>query len=148
MRSKVPDHERAKGAYDRNDWVSEFRQTSLSLESVPLRHVTRYTTTHDPVTKEPSMPQTEVPIERRFHGSVNLVILHLRRVAQSNDIDAGLAAARQLHMFDADNEAFVRRMLALDEALQAGGELSEPITPALADELQACALRLNAADPA
>ena len=23
------------------------------------------------------MPQTEVPIERRFHGSVNLVILHL-----------------------------------------------------------------------
>ena len=85
------------------------------------------------------MPQTEVPIERRFHGSVNLVILHLRRVAQSNDIDAGLAA---------DNEAFVRRMLALDEALQAGDELSEPITPALADELQACALRLNAADPA
>ena len=136
MRSKVPDHERAKGAYDRNDWVSEFRQTSLSLESVPLRHVTRYTTIHDPVTKEPSMPQTEVPIERRFHGSVNLVILHLRRVAQSNDIDAGLAAA------------FVRRMLALDEALQAGNELSEPITPALADELQACALRLNAADPA
>ena len=94
------------------------------------------------------MPQTEVPIERRFHGSVNLVILHLRRVAQSNDIDAGLAAARQLHMFDADNETFVRRMLALDEALQAGDELSEPITPALADELQACALRLNAADPA
>ena len=98
MRSKVPDHERAKGAYDRNDWVSEFRRTSLSLESVPLRHVTRYTTTHDPVTKEPSMPQTEVPIERRFHGSVNLVILHLRRVAQSNDIDTGLAAARQLHL--------------------------------------------------
>lgn len=61
------------------------------------------------------MPQTEVPIERRFHGSVNLVILHLRRVAQSNDIDAGLAAARRLRMFDADNEAFVRRMLALDE---------------------------------
>ena len=51
-------------------------------------------------------------------------------------------------MFDADNEAFVRRMLALDEALQSGGELPEPITPALADELQACALRLNAADPA
>lgn len=67
------------------------------------------------------MPQTEVPIERRFHGSVNLVILHLRRVAQSNDIDAGLAAARRLRMFDADNEAFVRRMLALDEALQSGG---------------------------
>lgn len=94
------------------------------------------------------MPQNEVPVERRFHGSVVLVILHLRRVAQSNDIDAGLAAARRLCMFDADNEAFVRRMLALDEALQAGKPLDEPITAALADELQACALRLNAADPA
>ncbi len=92
--------------------------------------------------------QREVPIERRFHGSVNLVILHLRRVAQSNDINAGLAAARKLRMFSEDNEAFVRRMLALDEALQTGGELSEPITSALADELQACALRLNSADPA
>lgn len=94
------------------------------------------------------MPQTEVTIERRFHGSVNLVILHLRRAAQSNDIDAGLEAARRLRMFDAENEAFVRRMLALDAALQAGDELPEPITPALADELQACALRLNSADPA
>ena len=94
------------------------------------------------------MPQNEVPVERRFHGSVVLVILHLRRVAQSNDIDAGLAAARRPCMFDADNEAFVRRMLALDEALQAGKPLDEPITAALADELQACALRLNAADPA
>ena len=94
------------------------------------------------------MPQTEVPIERRFHGSVNLVILHLRRVAQSNNIDAGLEAARRLRMFDAKNEAFVRRMLALDAAQQAGDELAEPITSALADELQACALRLNSADPA
>ena len=105
------------------------------------------------------MPQTEVPIERRFHGSVNLVILHLRRVAQSNDIDAGLAAARRLRMFDADNEAFVRRMLALDEALQSGRELLErqvellrlfgaEVADGAVDELQACALRLNAADPA
>lgn len=94
------------------------------------------------------MSQVEVPIERRFHGSVNLVILHLRRVAQSNDIDTGLAAARRLRMFDADNEAFVRRMLALDDALQSGEELPEPVTPALVTELQACALRLNVADPA
>ncbi len=90
----------------------------------------------------------EVPIERRFHGSVNLVILHLRRVAHSNDIDEGLAAAKRLRMFKDENEAFVRRMLALDAQLQAGDELSEPITAELADELQACALRLNSADPA
>jgi hypothetical protein len=96
------------------------------------------------------MPQhtNEVPVEKRFHGSVNLVILHLRRVAHSNDIDEGLAAARHLRMFDEQNEAFVRRMLALDAQLQAGDILSEPITLDLANELQACALRLNSADPA
>ena len=89
-----------------------------------------------------------VPIERRFHGSVNLVILHLRRVAKSNVIDEGLAAARDLRMFTAENEAFVRRMLALDAQLEAHEKPSEPITAALVEELQACALRLNAADPA
>lgn len=90
----------------------------------------------------------EVPVERRFHGSVNLVILHLRRVAHSNEIDAGLSAARDFRMFNDENEAFVRRMLALDAKLQAGEELDEPITDELVKELQACALRLNSADPA
>ena len=89
-----------------------------------------------------------VPVERRFHGSVNLVILHLRRVAQSNDIDEGLRAARLFKMFNEENEAFVRRMFALDAKLQEKEDLPEPITEALVKELQACALRLNSADPA
>lgn len=96
------------------------------------------------------MPQhtNEVSVEKRFHGSVNLVILHLRRVAHSNDIDAGLAAARRLRMFNEENEAFVRRMFVVDAQLQAGEVPCEPITIDLANELQACALRLNSADPA
>ena len=51
-------------------------------------------------------------------------------------------------MFDAENEAFVRRCFALDAELEAGEELTEPLTMELVDELQACAIRLNSADPA
>ena len=37
---------------------------------------------------------------------------------------------------------------ALDAQLEAGEELAEPLTMELVDELQACAIRLNSADPA
>ncbi len=90
----------------------------------------------------------DVPLERRFHGSINLTILHLRRVALSNDIDEGLAAAKARKMINDDNEAFIRRMFDLDAQLQAGEELSEPITEEFVKELQACCLRLNMGDSA
>lgn len=87
-------------------------------------------------------------LERRFRGSVRLVTLHLWRVAKSTDIEEGFAAARKLGMFDAGNEAFVRRCFTLDAQLEAGQPPAEPITLVLVDELQCCAIRLNAADPA
>lgn len=90
----------------------------------------------------------DVPIERRFRGSVRLVTLHLWRVAKSTDIEAGFTAARARGMFDAENEAFVRRCLALDAQLEAGEAPSVPLTAELVDELQLCAIRLNTADPA
>lgn len=89
----------------------------------------------------------EVTIEQRFHGTVALAILHLRRVAHSNDLEAGFAAARELRMIDSDNESFIRRCLELDDEIQGGGEAGQ-VTPELIDELQACVLRLNSADPA
>lgn len=91
------------------------------------------------------MPET--PVEQRFHGTVALAILHLRRVAHSNDIDAGLAAARELRMIGPDHEAFIRRCLELDAAL-GNGAASGQVTPELIAELQSCILRLNSADPA
>lgn len=90
----------------------------------------------------------EVPVEKRFRGSVRLVTLLLWRVAKSTDLEDGFAAARELRMLDAGNEAFVRRCLAIDAQLERGEEPPEPITAELVGELQACALRLNSADPA
>lgn len=77
-----------------------------------------------------------------------LTVLHLRRLVKSNDIDAGFEAGKAMHMIGPEQEAFMRECLALDEALQAGEPLSQPITIELINELQACVLRINSADPA
>ena len=89
-----------------------------------------------------------VSIGQQFHGTVALAILHLRRVAHSNDIDAGFAAARELKMISPEHERFIRSCLALDKGLQAGEVADDAVTPELVRELQACILRLNSADPA
>lgn len=91
---------------------------------------------------------SEVTLEQRFHGTVVLTILHLRRLAQSNDVDEGFAAGRALKMIGPQHESFMRRCLALDEQLQAGEDAAESVTPELIQELQACVLRINSADPA
>ena len=90
----------------------------------------------------------EVTVEQRFHGTVALTILHLRRLAKSNDIDAGFAAAHDLKMIGPEHEAFMRNCLAIDEAMQAGEQPPEPVTVDTVDQLQACVLRINSADPA
>lgn len=90
----------------------------------------------------------EVPVERRFKGSVRLVTLHLWRIVKSTDLEEGFAAARRMGMFSAENEAFVRRCFALNDQMEAGQEPSEPITAEMVHELQMCAIRLNSADPA
>ena len=90
----------------------------------------------------------KVTVEQQFHGTVVLTILHLRRLAKSNDTEAGFAAARDLHMIEPEHEAFMRSCLELDEQLQAGEQPSKPITPELSKELQTCVLRINSADPA
>ena len=90
----------------------------------------------------------EVSIEQRFHGTVALAVLHLRRLAHSNDVDAGFAAAHDLKMISPDHERFIRDCFELDARLQVGEAPDEPVTQALIDELQACVLRLNSADPA
>lgn len=89
-----------------------------------------------------------VPIERQFLGTTRLVTLHLWRVAHSTDIDEGFAAARALGMISEDHERFMRTCLAMGADLEAGRSPSEPVTVAMVKELQQCAIRLNAADPA
>lgn len=90
----------------------------------------------------------EVSLEYQFHGTVVLVILHLRRVAHSNDLEAGFAAARELKMITSEHEQFIRSCFALDDQLQAGEQPDTLVTRDMIQELQACALRLNSADPA
>ena len=89
-----------------------------------------------------------VSLEYQFHGTVVLVILHLRRVAHSNDLEDGFEAARELRMIMPEHEQFIRSCLVLDEQLQAGEKPAKPVTRELIQELQACALYLNSADPA
>ena len=89
-----------------------------------------------------------ITAKQQFHGTVALAILHLRRLAKSNDVDKGFAAARDLRMINPQHEAFMRDCLALDEQLQNGIEPATPITVDLSKELQECVLRINSADPA
>lgn len=90
----------------------------------------------------------EVPVDRKFRGSVRLATLHLWRVAKSTDLELCFKEARALRMISAEHEAFIRRCFALDAQLEAGEEPDEPITEELVHELQMCVLRLNSADPA
>ena len=91
----------------------------------------------------------EVTIEQRFHGTCNLVILHLRRAAKSNDLEKGFSTARSMGMLKPPQEQFVRECLELDEALQSGSAPSDAtVDEELIKQLQACALSLNTADPA
>lgn len=88
----------------------------------------------------------EPTIERRFHGSVILVVLQLRRAARSTT-EAGFEAAKKMLMITEEQEAFIRKCMTLDEQLQAGQETDEPITIELVNELQKCARRLSSSDP-
>ncbi len=90
----------------------------------------------------------EVPIERRFRGSVRLVTLHLWRVGASTDLDACFRAARKYGMIDHAQEEFIRACLMANACLEAGEEPGMLITPDIVAELQADAIRLNSADPA
>lgn len=90
----------------------------------------------------------DVPVEKRFRGSVRLVTLPLWRVAKSTDLEDGFAEAQALGMLKPSNVAFIRRCLELDGQLERGEAPTEAVSDALVDELQACALRLNTADPA
>lgn len=101
---------------------------------------------------------SKVPIDRQFLGTVRLVTLHLWRVAHSTDIDEGFAAARKLGMISEENERFMRACLEMGRELEdengsnsrpgAADRADTPITPGMVRELQQCAIRLNAADPA
>ena len=95
-----------------------------------------------------SVDRHGTPLERRFHGAMMLVVLHLRRVAKTGDLDVCFAQARELAMIDADDEAFIKRCLAVDERFSAGESVMDDIDEETPHRLQACALKLNSADPA
>lgn len=90
---------------------------------------------------------------RRFKGAVQLVTLHLWRVGKTTDIDLCILAARDLGMISADDEAFIRDCISLNERIASSKEdLAEDVGDRIDDDLihevQMCAIRLNSADPA
>lgn len=91
---------------------------------------------------------TEVPIDKRFRGSVRLMTLLLWRLAKSTDLDEDFRAALDMGMIQPHHEAFMRKCLTLDKQLEAGEELSEPLTLEMVEELQLCIMKINSADPA
>lgn len=90
----------------------------------------------------------EVPVEKRFRGSVRLVTLLLWRIGESTDVEKGFAEARGKGMLSEGHERFLRECFEVDARIERGEEPGCDITLDLVDELQACALRLNSADPA
>ena len=88
------------------------------------------------------------PLGAQFHGTVALATLHLRRLAKSNDVDAGLAVARELGMIDAEKERFMRECFELDEKLKAGVVTPDELSYDTANQLQRCIFSINSADPA
>ncbi len=88
------------------------------------------------------------PVERQFHGALTLVILHMRRIAHSNELEDGFAMAAELKMFEPENERFVRQCLVLDERFKAKESIAGEVSEETVKELRRCAIRLNSADPA
>ncbi|MBR5260476.1 MAG: hypothetical protein IKV48_08450 [Eggerthellaceae bacterium] len=90
----------------------------------------------------------EVPIDKRFRGSVRLVTLLLWRIGESTDVEKGFADARAMRMIDENHERFIRDCLEVDARMGRGEDPGIKLTIDVVNELQACALRLNSADPA
>ena len=90
----------------------------------------------------------EVPVEKRFRGSVRLVTLLLWRIGESTDVEHGFAAARAMRMIGEEHELFIRSCFEADARMGRGEDPGMTLTIDVVNELQACALRLNSADPA
>ena len=88
------------------------------------------------------------PAKAQFHGTGALAILHLRRLAKSNDVDAGFAIARELHMIDGEQEDFMRGCFDLDTRLEADDQAPDEALRERASRLQRCIFSINSADPA
>ena len=88
------------------------------------------------------------PLGAQFHGTVALAALSLKRLAQSDDVEAGLAAARKLGALDEDDEQFVRECLALDGQLKSGEIIPAELSYDQASRLQSCISRINSAESA
>lgn len=99
-----------------------------------------------------------VPLHRQFAGQARLVRLLLWRIGDSTNIDACLTEARASNMIDEDDEAFLRKCLAVEEALRDGSanidaecvanSFDFPITQETVARLRRCADKLNRADAA
>ena len=91
----------------------------------------------------------EVALHKQFSGQARLTRLLLWRVGNSTDLDECLAAARDQGMLDADDEAFVRACLDLEERNREDiGALEPLVDKDMVRRLFRCADILNRADSA
>lgn len=90
-----------------------------------------------------------VALHRQFAGQARLIRLLLWRIGDSTDIDECLAQARLQGMLDADDEAFLREQIALEEAHRVQlDELAALVDEGTVRRLFRCADKLNRADSA
>lgn len=90
-----------------------------------------------------------VALHRRFAGQARLIRLLLWRIGDSTELDACFAVAREQGMLDADDEAFLREQLALEEENRdCLEELASTVDEATVKRMFRCADKLNRADSA
>ena len=88
-------------------------------------------------------------MHRRFAGQARLARLLLWRIGYSTDLDACFAAARDQGMLDADDEAFLRVCLDLEEHNREDmAALEALVDENMASRLFRCTDKLNRADSA
>lgn len=91
----------------------------------------------------------DVPFHRQFAGQARLVRLLLWRIGDSTDLDACFAQAREMGMLDADDEAFVRTCIELEERHRDDmSTLASLVDSEMVRRLFRCADKLNRADSA
>ena len=83
------------------------------------------------------------PLGAQYDEVVALTVLRLKKLAQSDDVDAGFAAARERGFIDEEEELFMRECLALDAQYRAGELTPAELSYEQASRLQECASRIK-----
>ena len=78
------------------------------------------------------------PLGAQFHDTVALAALKLRRFSDSDDVEKGLALARERGVVNEDDARFIRECFIADEQLKAHVITPSDLSYEQADRLHRC----------